>query len=137
MRLACLDTTALSDAIQNRAEIGEKLRELEDAGCAFATTAINVFEVEVAIERDASPGGQAEKRERLEKLLATVPVIPFDREAAGEAARASARLYARGRPAAVLDMLVAATGKAAGCDGILTRNVAQFKRMGLLEVATY
>lgn len=137
MRRVCLETTALADAIRGQREVARAMENIEGAGASFATTVLNVFEARVGIERQRSAEARKELVRKLDRLLERVPPVPLDREGAEEAARVQAELHRRGRPAAELDLLVAVATHARGCDAILTRDTAQFRGLGILEVATY
>lgn len=132
-----LDTTVLSDVIRGQAEVRRRLTELEGEGCRHLTTAISVYEASLAAHRQSSAAEREKLMGQLSRFLQGVVTLPFDLEAAQASAQTMAELYRRGRPAAALDLFVAECGKRGGCEAVLTRNVSQFRRLGILDVLTY
>jgi len=137
MTRVCLDTTVISDAIREQAAALEMIRRLEQRGDTLVTTAHNVYEAAVGAFRLKPSDSQLRVFARLRRLLDGIEVIPFDLDAALEAARITAPLFGRGRPPPTMDLLTASSARRGGCTAILTRDVADFKRIGVLEVIGY
>lgn len=64
----------------------------------------------------------------VERVLARVPVLPFDLAVARMHAQLAFELFAIGRPIGSHDLLIAATAVAHGYD-LLTLNVREFERV--------
>jgi len=137
MSRMCLDTTVLSEAIREKPDALAVLHQLEQRGDVAVTTAHNVYEAAVGALRLKSTDGQLGVFARLRRLLDGIEVLPFDLEVAFEAARISAALSARGRPPPTMDLLTVSVARRGGCAAIVTRNVADLKRIGLIEVVGY
>jgi predicted nucleic acid-binding protein len=133
----CLDTTVLSEAIREKPGALAVLHQLEQRGDTPVTTAHNVYEAAVGALRLKSTDGQLGVFARLRQLLDGIEVIPFDLDGALEAAGITAPLFERGRPPPTMDLLTASSARRGGCTAIVTRNVADFKRIGVLEVIGY
>lgn len=100
----------------------------------LTTTQINHYEVTLGILREGTRALQAELREAWSDVLGAVEILPFSRLAADTAAARQAELGAKGRVAGLSDLLIASIAKAEGCEAIVTRNVEDFERIGLVDV---
>ena len=123
--------------MRGKDEVKQRMSVLESSGGRFCTTSLNAYEALLGIELHQSDRDRATYAERFEALVAALVVVPVDLGCARAAASKMSALYGRGRPAPTMDLLAAATARAAGCEAVLTRNVADFKRIGLLDVLDY
>jgi len=133
----CLDTTFLDALCKGDPGVGAMLDAWRDSDVQLLTTEMNYFELRIGIERLKDRREREICRERLEKALMVVGVFPFERAAADLAVKRQVELYKKGRPAASTDLFIAAAAKAGGCSAIVTRNVTDFERIGLLKVVAH
>ncbi|MBK1727076.1 PIN domain-containing protein [Halorhodospira neutriphila] len=106
MRFA-LDTNTLIYFFKGRGEVARNL--LATAPASILIPAVVVYELETGIAKSSEPD---KRRGQLDELLDTVTVLPFDRQAAIQAARIRARLEGQGTPIGPMDTLIAATALA-------------------------
>ena len=133
----CLDTTVLSDAIREKPDAMRALFDLERRVETLVTASHNIFEAAVGALRLGPTAKGIQIFAKLRRLIDTVEVLPFDLDAALDAARTSAVLHEKGRAAPMMDLLTAASARKGGCTAILTRNVDDFRRIGALEILGY
>lgn len=133
----CLDTTFLSRALRSESMAVAALRAWTGDQDTIATTEVNYFEVALGIERTDSK----RKRDRLSsawaELLTNIEVLPLTRRATLLAVRRQAALYRAGKPAALADLLIAASAAVGGCEAIVTGDDGDFERIDLLPVEKY
>lgn len=99
--------------------------------CAIST--ITSYELYTGVEKCSQP---ARERAKVELLLKTVPVVPFDSAAAGEAARVRALLESQGQAIGPYDVLLA--GQALSLSLIVvTANTREFSRVPGLVVENW
>lgn len=110
------------------------MEKWDAAGDILSTTELNYFEVALGIERIANSAEQEKLSGAWAELLLSLEVIPLTRRATLAAVRRQAQLVKSGKPSAIADLFVAATAAAGGCDLIVTNDVDDFKRLGLLRV---
>ena len=131
--VTCLDTSVLIDAMRNDAEARRAVEVAANDG--IVTTEVNVYELYVGAHRDGRP---AEREIRgIERGLNEVEVLPLVRPASVRAAALTSLLRSRGQEVGILDVLVAAIALAHGVTRILTRDVAEFRRIPGVRVETY
>lgn len=118
------DTDVLIDALRGRGALERVHLELSTG--RLATTAISVFELLSGARTDA-------ERERVETLLSAMVHLPFDADAAREAAAIRRELGAA--PIGTADTLIAGICRAHRAM-LLTRNRAHFSRVRDLSLAT-
>jgi len=95
--------------------------------------AIVVFELQVGIEKSASP---KKRKLQLKQLTDVVNVLPFGFDEARHAAEIRAGLEAQGRPIGPYDILIAATARSK--KGILvTHNIKEFNRIRDLQIVDW
>ncbi len=119
------DTDVLIDALRGRGPAAERVHRELGTG-ALATTAVTAFELRSGARRE-------KERDAVEKLLAAMPILPLDDEAADRAAEARRELETAGVPIGMADYLIAGiclTRPAV----LLTRNRSHFERIAGLEV---
>jgi len=137
MARVCIDSTLLSPVVRNRPVPVKLVRDWEARGDLLVTTELNRYEVLLGILAEKPPARAEGYRQRFETLLSGMDVLPVSRQALDAAAQRQADLYARGKPASVMDLLIAAVAQVGGCDEIATANVDDFRRIGLLPVRSY
>lgn len=126
-----IDSSVLVAAEREQLVLGEALLPHADEPVGIA--AITVSELLHGVHR-ASTAAQRHRRETfVERLLAVVPVLPFDLVAARVHASLWAGLAAKGIPVGAHDLLIAATALAAGYR-VMTRDRRGFGRVPGLEV---
>ena len=119
------DTDVLIDALRGRDPAAERIHDELGTG-ALATTAITAFEL-----RSGTRSGKA--RREVEKLLAALPILPLDDEAADRAAEARRALEADGAPIGMADYLIAGICVTRAAV-LLTRNRSHFDRIEGLQL---
>ena len=107
MRVVLLDTTFLIDA--ERA--AEDLDALIDDDDDVAIAAITVAELLVGVAL-ASPHNREAREVYVDEVVASIPIIPYDREVAVEHAELLVAIRRAGRPRGAHDLLIAATARA-------------------------
>ena len=101
----------------------------EDAVLASITAS----ELLAGVHRADSPARRLRREAFVEAILAALPVLPFDLQAARVYALLSAQLASAGQPIGAHDLLIAATAMSNG-SGVLTHNVRDFARVPGLVV---
>lgn len=107
MSVVLLDTTFLIDAERTDTDLDDQIYEDDD----IAIAAITVAELVVGVEL-ASPNAKADRQAFVDDILASVPVIPYDRDIALEHAQLLVAVRQAGRPRGAHDLLIAATARA-------------------------
>lgn len=121
-----IDTNIVSLAARGEESILDHLARRRRTD--LATTAITIAELEYGSLRAHDP---ALHREQWQELLRGMPVLSFSKQEAPEHARLREAL--RHRPIGERDLLIAAIAMTNGF-GVVTRNVAEFKRVRGLKV---
>ncbi|MGH9498243.1 MAG: PIN domain-containing protein [Terriglobales bacterium] len=98
----------------------------------FEIASITVAELWHGVERAAGPH-KSRRREYLEAVVATLPVIPYTEQTAYEHARLWAYLESAGKMIGAYDLVVAATALERG-SGIATFNRRHFSSIKGLQV---
>lgn len=124
-----LDSTFLIDLMANDAAAVAKLEELVADREPLAVSALTVTEVGTGLREESA-------RDAFDDVLADVTVVAFDRDAARRAARIQRRLEADGQRIGAVDAMIAATALERD-DGVVTRNVSEFRRVDGVRVAPY
>jgi predicted nucleic acid-binding protein len=131
--VTCLDTSVLIDAMRNEPKARRAVEAASESG--IATTEVNVYELYVGAHRDGRP---VEPEIRgIGRSLTEIEVLPFVRPASVRAAALTSLLRSRGQEVGTLDVLIAAITLVHGITRILTRNVADFRRIPGLRVDSY
>jgi tRNA(fMet)-specific endonuclease VapC len=107
MSVVLLDTTFLIDAERADIDLDDLIHEDDDVAIA----AITVAELVVGVEL-ASQHAKADRRAYVDDILASIPVISYDREVAFEHAQLLVAVRQTGRPRGAHDLLIAATARA-------------------------
>ena len=126
--MVVLDTNTVIYFFKGRGDVARRLLAVSPAD--VGVPAIVVHELETGIAKSSQP---RKRRAQLYALLDVVQVLPFDREAAGRAARVRARLEAAGTPIGPLDVLIAGTALRHGAT-LVTSNSREFSRVPGLEL---
>jgi predicted nucleic acid-binding protein len=131
---ALIDSSVLIAAERGRLDLGAALAARGDEPVGMA--AITASELLHGVHRAASPVHGRRREAFVERVLASVPVHPFDLVAARIHASLWAQLAARGTAVGPHDLLIAATALAAGY-AVATRDVRSFRRIPGLEVLVW
>jgi predicted nucleic acid-binding protein len=125
-----LDTTFLIDFLRGDPAAVSKFAEL--TGQSLATTQMNVYEVLVGLSLMKA---SQKHFDALYGFLAKVAVFNMDSQSAGLAASMFGERMRRGDRVEQNDCIIAGILKSRDCRKILTRNTADFKRLGLETVS--
>jgi tRNA(fMet)-specific endonuclease VapC len=126
-----LDTNTCIAVMRNHPAAVRRLEALSPGDCAISTIAS--YELYTGVEKCANP---TKERAKVELLLKTVPLVPFDAAAALEAARVRALLETQGQPIGPYDVLLA--GQALALTLILvSANTREFSRVPGLTVENW
>ncbi|MEX0863902.1 MAG: PIN domain-containing protein [Acidimicrobiia bacterium] len=107
MRVVLLDTTFLIDAERQVGDLDALIDDEDDVAIA----AITVAELLVGVEL-ASPINRETREVYVDDVVASIPIIPYDRDVAVEHARLLVAVRQAGRPRRAHDLLIAATARA-------------------------
>ncbi|MBN8601349.1 MAG: type II toxin-antitoxin system VapC family toxin [Planctomycetes bacterium] len=117
MKRALLDSGIISDLVNRRREVPNRIRELVCRGIRVGTCIPVLAEIVAGIECSSS-------RERnMKALLAVMPALtfwPFDEPAAFQYGQIFANLRRQGRPMQVVDMMLAAVALRLGSSLVIT-----------------
>lgn len=125
MALIIADSDVLIDALRGTSPAAERIHRELGSG-ALATTAITAFELRSGAGTERAVG-------QVETLLAPLVILPFDEEAADQAARIRRDLESRGSPIGMADYLIAGICLSRSAV-LLTRNRTHFDRVEGLEL---
>lgn len=121
------DTDVLIDALNGKEPSLGRIT-LEIATGRLATTSITVFELLSGAKRQSD-------RQKIQKLLDAMVVLPFDEEASVKAAEARVCLESAGKGIGTADYLIAGIVLARKAV-LLTRNRVHFERIPGLQLGT-
>lgn len=107
MSVVLLDTTFLIDAERADIDLDDLIHEDDDVAMA----AITVAELVVGVEL-ADPHARADRQAYVDDILASVPVICYDRDIAFEHAQLLVAVWQTECPRGAHDLLIAATARA-------------------------
>ena len=126
-----LDTNIISDLIRNPS--GPAAKRIEDVGAkAICTSIIVAAELRYGCAKKGSPKLLA----KVEGVLQTIPVLPFDIPADTDYGGLRAELEAAGQPIGANDLLIAAHALALGLT-LVTNNTREFGRVRGLKVENW
>lgn len=123
---AVIDSSVLIAAERGRLDLESVLRAYGDEPVAIA--AITASELLHGIHRAVEASQRSRREAFVERLLAELPLIPFDLVVARVHARLSAELAAKGSTVGAHDLLIGATALAVGYD-VATRDERSFPRI--------
>ncbi len=107
MSLVLLDTTFLIDAERDQGDLDAVLDDEDDVAVAEITVAELLVGVELASQEHRD-----QRRDFVEDVVKTLPVIPYDLSIAREHAVLLTVVKRAGRPRGAHDLLIAATARA-------------------------
>lgn len=128
-----LDTSVLIADERGRFDMPGFLRHPAAVHSQPGIAAVTASELLHGVERARDAGRQVWRRRHVEQLLASLLVLPFDLAEARCHARLWADLATRGQMIGSHDLIIAATGLAAGYT-IGTLNATEFQRVPGLQV---
>ena len=108
MSLLLLDTSFLIDAERGEVALDDAIEDDDDV----AVAAVTVAELLVGV-RLASGRRRATRQAYVDEMLASLPVLAYDRQVAVEHAELLVAVREQGRPRGAHDLLIAATARAA------------------------
>ncbi len=114
--------------MRGKAAVVARLSQIPPDDCAVST--ITSYELFTGVEKCARP---AQERTRVNSLLLTLHVLPFDAAAAHEAAQIRALLEAKGQSIGPYDVLIAGHAIAAQLT-LVTANTSEFSRVSGLSL---
>lgn len=126
-----LDTNILSDLIRN--PTGGAAQAIRRVGEEAVCTSIAVA---AELRYGAARKGSAALTQRVEALLAEIPVLPFDVPADAAYGAIRAELEAAGQPIGGNDLLIAAQTRGLGLT-LVTANEREFRRVPGLSVENW
>ncbi len=126
-----LDSTALIDILRGDAAALSRTEQLRLEGAVFYTTTLNLYEVFCGLAHVKKQAKQSE--EAFSLLSSSLTILPFDAEAARQAANIYFHLRAIGKPVDGLDYLIAGTAASNNMDALLTRNQKHFTSISQIK----
>lgn len=123
-----LDTNVCIAAMRGHASAVHRLAAHTPGECAVS--AVTAYELFTGVAKCREP---ERERAKVARLLATVPVLPFDEAAALRAATVRAELEAAGNVCGPYDLLLAGHALALGLT-LATNNLREFSRVSGLVV---
>jgi len=133
--LRCLDSTILVDVLRDLPSAKAKVRDLEEEEPLRATE-IGSFELYLGLQR-LGESRRTTEESRIKDLLDQMTLLPFERRSAVRAAEIAGAIRRRGQTISLADLFTAAIALGYGCDTIVTRDIADFRRVPGLRVETY
>lgn len=126
-----LGTNVCIAAMRNHLQVAQRMAAVSPDEIAISS--ITSYELLTGVEKCSDP---SRERAKVQLLLNTVHVLPFDNAAAAGAARIRATLEQQGQPIGPYDVLLA--GQARSSDLILvTANMREFTRIEGLQVENW
>lgn len=126
-----LDTNICIALMRNDPLVVKRMSATTPIACAVST--ITAYERYTGVEKCANP---ARERSKVNRLLSTVYQLPFDAQAAIEAARIRAMLESHGQMIGPYDVLLAGHAIAAALR-LVTHNTAEFIRIPELHLENW
>ena len=133
--MRCLDSTILVDVLRDLPSAKAKVRDLEEEEPLRATE-IGSFELYLGLQR-LGESRRTTEESRIKDLLDQMTLLPFERRSAVRAAEIAGAIRRRGQTISLADLFTAAIALGYGCDTIVTRDIADFRRVPGLRVETY
>jgi len=124
-----LDSCFLIDLMAGDEGAKAKLEELVHDGTLLTTSTLTVTEVATVLNREAA-------RESFEQTIGRTVVVPYDHPTARRAAQLRRGLRSDGEAIGAIDAMIAATALERD-EGVVTRNVDEFRRVDALRVSPY
>lgn len=126
-----LDTNIISDLVRNPA--GQARQRLLAAGDENVCTSIIVAS---ELRYGCAKKGSSKLQQRVEDVLALIPVLPLEAPADVEYGAIRTNLERRGQPIGHNDLLIAAHASVLGTT-LVTANVGEFSRIETLKVENW
>jgi tRNA(fMet)-specific endonuclease VapC len=126
-----LDTDICSEAVMGNPRVLSRVRDCDPD--SWAISALVYAELQFGLEK-----GQliTRSREALEKFLHFAPMVPFDGDAARQAAIVRAELERVGRPSGQVDYFIAGHARSLGAT-LVTGNTRHFEAIGGLRLENW
>jgi tRNA(fMet)-specific endonuclease VapC len=124
-----LDTCAVSDFAQGQRQVLARIKAAAPEDLAASA----ITEMEVAYGLLANPKLARRLKPVMDAFFGSIRVLPYDRDAAEETAKARTSLKKRGRPIGAYDVLIAGTALANELV-LVTSNVREFNRVEGLRI---
>jgi len=125
-----LEANILIFCIRGREPVTSRVKAADPNEVAIPS--IVAFEIEYGSLKSSSP----RRKSILSGLLNHLQEIPFDRDAARNAARIRVDLEKRGNTIGMLDLMIAGTAMSRGAT-LITNNVREFSRVKGLRIADW
>ena len=127
-----LDTSFLIDLMNGDPAAVEKAEKIERDLVQQRLSSMTLFELYYGVSRSEQ---SKKERRQVEQVLASKPVSPADTAVMRKAGALSGRLANEGSPVDDGDVIIAATADILD-EPVLTRNVADFERLGV-DIESY
>ncbi|MEO4001780.1 type II toxin-antitoxin system VapC family toxin [Mesorhizobium sp. CAU 1732] len=131
MKRYLLDTNIISDMVRNPA--GQAMQRLQIVGDENVCTSIIVAS---ELRYGCAKKGSAKLQERVEEVLAVIPVLPLEAAADIKYGAIRAELERMGKPIGHNDLLIAAHACVLSTT-LVTANVGEFNRIDTLDVENW
>jgi len=128
--LTLLDTNVVVHYLKGEPGVVARIQAMEAADLGIPS--VVAYELEYGTLRSGSP----RRRELIGQLLADSVHVPFDHEAAREAARIRVELEGQGTVIGPMDLLIAGTATSRGAL-LVTSNTREFSRVKGLRLADW
>ena len=128
--MTLLDTNVVIHYLKGEPSVVARIQAMEAPDLAIPS--VVAYELEYGTLKAASP----RRRELVTRLLADSVQVPFDHEAAREAARIRVELEGRGTVIGPMDLLIAGTATSRGAV-LATNNTKEFARVKGLRLADW
>ena len=128
-----LDTDFLVAILRGDTDAEKKMRLLDQQG-PHATATMVAHELLVGAYRSAKP---KVNRRRVEQLLSSLAVLPFNEQAAQFSAQIDTKLAKKGMILPLGDIVIAASALAHGLTTIVTRNEKHYNRIKEINVESW
>jgi|SRR3989344_2775206 len=129
-----LDTTFIIDLLRgNNLKVKEKAEELDHLFETKAVASISIMELWRGALQSVR---KEEEKNKINELIKSFLVYPFDEKTARESGEIEADLIKRGEIIDLEDIMISGVAKVHN-EKVLTRNVKHFKRIRGLSVETY
>jgi predicted nucleic acid-binding protein len=122
--------------VRGKAEAVDQLKVWVAEGDELLMASVSRFEIGVGIGRLAAKSAR-KRAAAWNALTAGIECADFSANAADVAAALQANFLARGRPAPLADLFIAATAASHNCDVVVTRDLEDFRRIGLVAVESH
>ena len=126
-----LDTDTCIGVLRQRPGMVQRLSQVAPTDCAVSM--VTVYELFCGLARAQD---SAKERQKIERFLSIVIVLPLDHAGAEAAANIRADLERQGRPIGPYDLLIAGQAVAGGLT-LVTNNIREFERVNGLKLESW